>query len=140
MQIDANTMIGEQELMFRASHSSGPGGQNVNKVNTRVTLLFDIVRSPSLTSAQKDRIAQKLATRIDKRGILRVVSQKGRTQEANRQAARERLADLLAEALKPRLVRKKTSVPAGVRERRLREKKRRSVLKQERSLQNWHEE
>ena len=140
MQISANTVIGDEELLFKASRSSGPGGQNVNKVNTRVTLLFDVVKSPSLTSTQKARVVAKLATRIDKRGILRVVSQKGRTQEANRQAARERLAELLAAALTRPPIRKKTRVPAGAKERRLKEKKLRSTLKQQRSPKRWPEE
>lgn len=138
--INANTTIGEEELALKASRSSGPGGQNVNKVNTRVTLLFDVIGSPSLTPAQKHRIAQKLATRIDKRGVLRVVSQKERTQEANRQAARERLAHLLAEALERPPVRKKTRIPVGARERRLKDKKHRSSLKQQRSRRNLPEE
>jgi ribosome-associated protein len=140
MQINANTVIPDEELLFKASRSSGPGGQNVNKVNTRVTLLFDVAASPSLTPHQKKRIAQKLATRMDKRGVLRIVSQKGRTQETNRQAARERFADLLAEALKRLPARKKTGIPAGARERRLKEKKQRSAIKQQRSQKNWRDE
>ncbi len=140
MQIDATTAIADDELVFRASRSSGPGGQNVNKVNTRITLLFDVAGSPSLSASQKQRIQRRLATRVDKRGVLRVVSQKGRTQEANRRAAVERLAGLLAEALERRPVRKETKVPAGQREQRLKEKKRRSALKQQRSRKDWLEE
>ncbi|MBN1360657.1 MAG: aminoacyl-tRNA hydrolase [Sedimentisphaerales bacterium] len=140
MQIDNDTFIDDSELVFKASRSSGPGGQNVNKLNTRITLLFDVAGSPSLSAEQKQRIGRKLATRIDKRGVLRVVAQKDRTQEANRQAAIDRFTQLLAEALKRRPVRKKTKVPAGARERRLREKKRRSSLKQQRSRKNWRDE
>jgi ribosome-associated protein len=133
IEITKNTSIGEEELTFRASRSSGPGGQNVNKLNTRITLLFDVAGSPSLSAEQKRRIRSKLSTRIDKTGILRVVSQKHRTQEANRRVAVERFQELLAGALHRDPVRKKTKVSAAARERRLEEKKRRGQLKRERS-------
>ena len=137
IEITADISLGEEELTFRASRSSGPGGQNVNKLNTRITLLFDVAGSPSLSAGQKKRIGAKLATRIDKQGVLRVVSQKHRTQEANRRAATERLQELLAEALHRRPVRKKTKIPAAANERRLREKKQRARLKQERAKKDW---
>ena len=140
MEIDGTTVIGDDELVFKASRSSGPGGQNVNKVNTRMTLLFDVAGSPSLSAFQKQRIITKLATRVDKRGVLRIVSQKERSQEANRKAAAERLVQLLAEALKRRPVRKKTKVSAGAKERRLQEKKHRSCLKQQRTRKDWQDE
>ena len=132
--------IGEDALVFTASRSGGPGGQNVNKVNTRMTLLFDLAGSPNLSDVQRRRISKRLATRIDKQGRLRVVSQKHRTQEANRRAALERFRELLAEAIKPTPVRKKTKVPAGVRERRLKEKKHRGQLKKSRTESNWKRE
>lgn len=137
LEIDANTQIDESELFFKASRSGGPGGQNVNKLNTRVTLLFDVAGSPSLSDEQKRRILRGLATRIDKRGVLRVVSQRFRTQKANRQAAVERFVRLLAEALTPKPVRRRTKVPARARQRRLDDKKHRSRLKQQRSGKDW---
>ena len=140
IQIDTHNAISEDELVFKVSRSSGPGGQNVNKLNTRVTVFLDVARSASLSDAQKRRIRQALATRMNKDGVLRVVAQKHRTQEANRRAALERLRELLAEALKPRVVRKKTKVPAGARERRLKEKKQRSLLKRQRSGKDWKDE
>lgn len=140
IEINEKTAIGEDELTLKVSRSGGPGGQNVNKVNTRVTLLLDVANSPNLTDAQKRRLRTALSTRMDKHGMLRVVSQKHRTQEANRRAALERLVELLAEALKPKPIRKKTRVPAGARERRLREKKRRGQLKQQRSRRDWAED
>src|SRR5664280_3566590 len=79
--------------------SGGPGGQNVNKVATKVTLTFDVAASPSLTDAQRDRIRARLATRISKDGVLQVVSQRHRTQGANRAAALERFVELLRDAL-----------------------------------------
>lgn len=136
-EIIGKTQISESELLFKASRSSGPGGQNVNKLNTRMTLLFDVAGSPSLSEEQKRRIRSALSTRIDKQGVLRVVSQRFRTQEANRQAAIERFVQLLAEVLTPRPVRRKTKTPARARERRLSDKKHRSRLKQQRSGKDW---
>lgn len=140
IEINRHTTISEEELVFKVSRSSGPGGQNVNKLNTRVTVFLDVANSLSLSDRQKQRLRQVLATRMDKHGVLRVVSQKHRTQEGNRRAARERLCELMADALTPKPVRKKTRVPAGARKRRLQEKKRRSVLKQQRSKRDWPEE
>ncbi len=138
--IDKITSISADELVFKVSRSGGPGGQNVNKLNTRVTVFWDVVHSPNLSEGQKRRIRTVLATRMDKRGVLRVVSQKHRTQEANRRAALERLQELVSEALKPRPVRKKTKVPASARRKRLKEKKQRSLLKQQRAGKDWRDE
>ncbi len=140
IEIAENTALREDELAFKTSRSGGPGGQNVNKLNTRVTVLFGVSASASLTDQQRRQVLSRLSTRIDKHGVLHVVSQKHRSQEANRQAAVERLQQLLREALKPRPVRKKTAVPAAARERRLKEKKQRGLLKQERTGKNWRED
>jgi ribosome-associated protein len=119
--------IPEQELVFKTSRSSGPGGQNVNKVSTRVTVLFDVANTACLSDSQKKRILRQLATRASKGGVIRVVSQRYRTQKANRRAAVERLQQLLRKALTIKPVRKKTRVPVWAKERRLEEKKRRSA-------------
>lgn len=140
IEITDNIFIHENELVFKASRSAGPGGQNVNKVNTRITLLFDVANCESLSDAQKQRILSRLSTRADKNGILRVASQKFRTQSANRKAAVERLQQLLAGALKARPVRRKTKVPYAAKQRRLAEKKRRSLLKQQRAKRNFTED
>jgi len=124
--------ISEGELVFKASRSSGPGGQNVNKANTRVTVFFDVANAAGFSEAEKRRILKQLAARADKNGVIRVVSQRYRTQEANRKAALERLRALLTSALETRAVRKKTKAPAWAKERRLEEKKRRGALKRER--------
>lgn len=124
--------IPEDELVYRFSRSGGPGGQNVNKVNTRVTLFFDVKGSGRFSEAEKGRILRRLRTRADKKGVVRVVCQKFRTQRANREGAYERLRGLLEEALRKRRVRKKTKVPAHVREKRLAKKKRRGELKKQR--------
>jgi ribosome-associated protein len=125
--------IPEDELVYRFSRSGGPGGQNVNKVNTRVTLFFDVNGSGVFSEAEKGRILRRLRTRADKKGVVHVVCQKCRTQKANREGAYERLRGLLEESLRKRRVRKKTKVPAYAREKRLAKKKRRGELKRQRS-------
>jgi len=127
--VNPQLTIPEREVSFETSTSSGPGGQNVNKVETRVTLLFDLEASDSLDPEQKETIRDRLATRINKAGVLRVVSQKHRSQSANRQAATERFAALLAEALEQTPPRKKTKPSRTARRRRLRNKRRRSEIK-----------
>jgi len=139
IKLTENISIADDELTFRTSRSSGPGGQNVNKLNTRVTVLFDVTNSPSLSDEQKRQIRSKLSTRIDRLGTLRIVSQKHRSQEANRRAAMERLQQVLQEALTPAPIRKKTKVPTGARDRRLEEKKRRGRLKSERARRDWEQ-
>jgi len=133
IRINSNLSIPESEISFTFSRSSGPGGQNVNKLNTRATLRFDVTGSPSLSDAQQGRILEKLSTRISREGILRVVSQKHRTQKMNREAATERFAELLRDALVQRRPRKKRGIPAGVKRKRLDDKRRRSRLKADRT-------
>jgi ribosome-associated protein len=132
IRITDQLSIPQGELSFTASRSSGPGGQHVNKVSTRVTLRFDVANSPSLTPEQKERIFARLATRISKQGVLRVVSQKTRSQAANRELALERFVQLLQEALTQRPERKPTKVPSPVKQKRVDEKKQRGKLKRER--------
>ena len=124
--------IPERELHFVTSRSSGPGGQNVNKVESRVTLAFDIASSPTLTSEQKALVLERLANRINQSGVLRVVSQKHRTQAANRRAAVERFVTLLRDALRVDAPRTPMAVPAVERRRRREDKRRRARLKRER--------
>ncbi|MBI5606978.1 MAG: aminoacyl-tRNA hydrolase, partial [Deltaproteobacteria bacterium] len=113
--------IPEKELIFTASRSGGPGGQNVNKVSTRITLWFDVLKSPSLSEEAKELILKKLPTRINKAGLLWITVQQTRSQADNRELAKSRLGELLRQALeKPRL-RKKTRIPWGVQEQRITE-------------------
>lgn len=136
IQITNEICVSEDELVFRASRSSGPGGQNVNKTSTRVTLLFDVGSCPSFSNIQKERILAELAGRADRSGVIRVVSQKFRTQRANRNAAVERLQQLLADALRTRPVRRETAIPYAAKDRRLAQKRRRSLLKRQRAKTN----
>ena len=121
--------IPDDELSFTASRSGGPGGQNVNKVSSKVTLRFDVRASPSLSSEQKRRILTKLGRRVSSEGILRVVSQRSRSQALNRDAAEIRFAELLRGALASPKLRRKTEVPAARRHSRLEEKRHHSEIK-----------
>ena len=142
MTMDAieGVLIPESELVFKASRSSGPGGQNVNKLNTRVTVLFDVAGSPSLSEEQKQQILQPTLHVAWTRTAFctsppRSIAARRRT--AGRRS--ERLQQLVQEALKPVPVRKKTKTPAAARERRLQEKKQRSDRKQQRMGRDWSE-
>ena len=137
IEIIGTLKIPEDEVSFTFSRSSGPGGQNVNKVNSRVTLWFDVDGSPSLSNIQKNRIRQKLANRINNDGVLQVVSMRYRTQRGNREDALQRFAALLANAITVDPVRKKTKIPRGVRKKRLQMKKLRSKLKAVRAKKEW---
>ena len=130
IHINKTTEISEDELTYHFSRSSGPGGQNVNKVNTRVTLYFDVKNSPSLTGFKKKAITTKLRTRINKEGVLRVIAQKHRTQVANKKNATERFAELLKDALTFKPPRRKTKPTKGSIKRRLENKKQKSQTKQ----------
>jgi ribosome-associated protein len=121
--------IPEDELHFDASRSGGPGGQNVNKVSSRVTLTFDVNSSSALSDDQKRMIFQKLAGRINQEGVLRVVSQRTRSQELNRSDATVRFSELIRVALTPQRARIKTRVPRAARDRRVEEKKKRAQVK-----------
>ncbi len=99
--ITAHISIPKRELQFVYGTSTGPGGQHVNRVATKATLLFDVLNSKVLSQKQQDLVLLKLATRINKAGILRVSSSKHRSQHANTVVALERFAVLLREEIKP---------------------------------------
>jgi ribosome-associated protein len=124
--------IPDAELEIRATRAGGPGGQHVNKVSTRIEVFWDVAKSPSLSSDLRNRLLSRLGSRIDSRGRMRVVAADSRSQTRNRDAAVERLRVLVADALRPRKVRKPTKPTAAARERRLTEKKRRQERKRER--------
>jgi ribosome-associated protein len=132
--------IPENEVAFKTSRSGGPGGQNVNKVSTRVTLEWNIQGSQAISEDQRRRIENKLASRISKEGIFRVVSQRTRSQDMNRTDAVERFISLLQDALRVNRTRVKTRVPKAARERRITGKKIRTVTKQLRAKKSWDAE
>lgn len=118
-----------EELSWRFSRASGPGGQNVNRTATRVEVLFDVDRSPRLNETQKLRLHERLGTELDRSGILHVFAQSERSQWQNRADALLKLASLLRQALTERTPRKITGVPHGSRERRLLAKRHRARLR-----------
>jgi ribosome-associated protein len=132
IEITPQLSIPDDELTITASRSSGPGGQHVNKVSTRILLEFDVDGSPSLTPTQKRRIHQHLATRITVDGRLRIRCQRHRSQSANRREVVERFVALLQEALKPRTRRVKTRIPRTQKTRRLDSKRKRGEQKRRR--------
>jgi ribosome-associated protein len=121
------------ELTFRFTTSSGPGGQHANRSATRAVLLFDVAQSPSLTEEVRARLLQKLASRLDKEGVLQIQAQESRSQVQNRELAVERFQALLADALKKRKRRRKTKPSKAAQEARLAEKKKHGKRKQDRS-------
>lgn len=130
IEITDKIAIDESEVTYRFARSGGPGGQNVNKLSTKVTLLFDVKNSPSLNDEQKQRIMDKLNTRINRYGVLRVICRKHRTQKANKEEALERFAALIRNALYQKAARIKTRAPTAAVEKRLEEKKKHSRKKE----------
>lgn len=124
--------IPRSELLFRATRAGGPGGQNVNKVASRVELMWDFAASAAPAPEQKERLAARLGARLDAEGRLRVVAAAERSQLRNRLAAEARLVDLVAAALRVPKKRKPTKPSAAARERRLEAKRRTSAKKRER--------
>lgn len=124
--------IPRRELVFRATRAGGPGGQHVNTSSTRIELLWDFQRSEAIDDATRSRLAEKLNARLDSDGHLRVVAASKRSQLQNRDAAESRLAELVRNALVVRKARRKTRVPRGAVEGRLKEKKLRAGRKKDR--------
>lgn len=122
------------EFIFSSSRSSGPGGQNVNKVNSRIELRFNLSGSALLTDAEKTKIQSALGNRINKEGFLILVSQSERSQLANKKKVTERFYKLLHKALVPVKKRKPTRPTLASRERRIESKKLQSRKKALRRL------
>lgn len=133
IEIGDGLAIPDEEVSFVTSRSGGPGGQNVNKLETRVTLRFDLEASPSLTDEQKARLRERLATRITRSGVFHVTSQKHRTQAENREASVERFAELLRDGLREEAPRRKTKIPKAAKRRRIEAKRQRGQRKKERT-------
>ncbi|MBM3188297.1 MAG: aminoacyl-tRNA hydrolase [Chloroflexi bacterium] len=129
LRVNRELAIPLAELSFRFSRASGPGGQNVNKTATRVELLFDVARSPSLSEEQRALIQRRLRHEMDQQGILRLVSQSSASQWRNREQVLARLRGLLGAALQRSRRRVPTRPSRASREKRLRAKRVRSLIK-----------
>ena len=137
VKINETLSIDENELRFAYARSSGPGGQNVNKVETKVVLLFDVGTSKSLSDEQREKIRERLRSRVTRAGVLRVMSQRFRTRGANQRAVIARFVELLAQAMFEKAPRTKTKVTRGAKKRRREAKIRRSKLKKLRSKRDF---
>lgn len=127
----------EKELSFEYVRSSGPGGQNVNKVATAVQLRFDVARSPSLSDEVKARLTKLAGKRVSADGILVIEAKRYRAQEQNRFDALERFYGLLKKASQRPRTRKPTSPTRASKERRLEGKRKRAEIKRSRQGNDW---
>ena len=132
IEISAAVRIPRSELAFHATRASGPGGQHVNKTASRIELWWHPASSPSLTDADRARLLERLASRLDGDGWLRIVAAEARSQLRNREAATERFRALLAAALHVPRARRKTAPTRAAKAARLAAKRRRADTKSRR--------
>jgi len=124
-------VIADSELDESFIRSSGPGGQNVNKVSSAVQLRFDVLRSPSLTDTAREALLR--GGRLTRDGVLVITAQRFREQERNRADARARLVDIVRKAATPKPVRRATKIPKASKRKRLDGKKHRAEIKRGRA-------
>jgi ribosome-associated protein len=132
LEIRRGLVIAGAEIREAASRAGGPGGQNVNKSNTRVTLRWNAAESGALSPAQRTRLLERLGARLTRAGELIVHAQAHRTRARNRALARDRLAELVRDAIAPRSARIPTRPSRASRKRKLTTKRQRGELKQQR--------
>jgi ribosome-associated protein len=130
--INQNLSIAAEEIRFRFSRSSGPGGQNVNRIESKVELLFDVSNSDSLKESQRRILLERLGSKLDSDGVLHIVDQSHRSQSRNREEAVSKFQSILEDALKPRKKRRPTRPSRASKERRLQDKKKQGQKKQTR--------
>jgi ribosome-associated protein len=129
IRVTPTISIDEREIEESFIRSSGPGGQNVNKLATAVQLRFDVRRSPALPDDVRARLERLAGRRLTRDGVLIITAQQYRTQERNRQDALDRLLEMIREAAVRPVPRRPTKPTAGSRKRRLEGKRRRSAIK-----------
>ena len=134
LRVSARVIIPRSELSVRASRAGGPGGQHVNTSSTRIELLWTPAASRALDDAQRARVVERLATRLDGAGGLRIVSAETRSQAQNRERAEGRLVDIVRAALVVPKVRRPTKPSKASKERRITEKKLRGETKRGRRV------
>ena len=132
LQVNRSLTIPLDEITMTYSTSGGPGGQHANRNATRATAVWNVENSEVLGPRQRDRLRGALRKRLDSSGNLRLSSDRYRSQLRNREDVLERLADLIADSLRPRKVRRPTTPTAGGRERRLEQKRHRAATKRDR--------
>src|SRR5271169_4610851 len=137
LEINENCRIPLSELKFQFARSGGKGGQNVNKVETKVELSFDVFGSQSLSDSQRRRLLETLGSRLDHSGVMRIVVQESRSQWKNREIAVHKFVEVMKKALKPRKKRVATKITRTANEKRLERKKRRGAIKKIRSGDEW---
>lgn len=122
----------QKEVVYKTSRSGGKGGQNVNKVSTKVELLFDVLQSQLFTDEEKQRMLPKLEARFNRDGYLQVISEEERSQYLNKEKAVEKLHTILTKALHQPKTRKATKPTKAMKAARLEEKRKRSAKKESR--------
>lgn len=132
LRINESLLIPRAELAMRATRASGAGGQHVNKTSSRIEISWNIRESRALTDAERERLLDRLASRLSDEGAIRTVASDTRSQLRNREAAERRLAETIAKALIVQKKRKPTRRPRAANEARLTEKKKHSDRKRER--------
>lgn len=123
-------------LRFQTSRSSGAGGQNVNKVETKVTLLFDVAAATLFSEVEKIRLRKRLSNRLQAEGLLQVTNQETRSQLRNKELALQKLVELLSDALKTEKPRKATKPSKAAVQRRL-DAKRQQALRKINRRKDW---